>query len=773
MIDTTVALSQNIFQMTTNVLSRITELVDIASVILIVLNPDETVAFINKKGCDTLECEAGEVVGKNYFDNFIESKRRTELKSIFKAIVDGEAEPSASFENPVVTKSGALRDVKWTNSYLKDEKGKVIAVISSGEDITDRRREEAFTNAINERIADVIVINDIEGKITYVSQSVYKQLGFYAQELIGKSMIDFVHPDDRKEVMDRFFEMLNNPGKLVFSRHRVRTSFSDYKWIEGEARNMLQDPNIKGFLNNFREIGERIALEERFRVLFEQSLNPKMIVGYRGIIECNAAAVKILGARNRGELIGKMPSSLSPEYQEDGMLSTEKAMQMNLIAQQKGHHRFDWLHKTFNGDLLQVEVTVSALPSLGKDIALVSWHDLTERKMFEKQLLEAKQRAEEASKAQEQFLSTMSHEIRTPLNAIIGFSKLLLEESPREDQKGSLEALHFSSEHLLALINDVLDYSKIQAGGITLENQTFSLSRLVEGIVKSFDNVVTEKGIQIQLKVDQQIPAHIVGDQVRLAQVLTNLIGNAIKFTKEGTVKIDLQLVNDANQQVDLKFSVSDTGIGISKDKLSMIFDQFSQASTDTTRKYGGTGLGLSISKKLVELMGGKIEVESVLGKGSQFCFTLRFLKASEKANDVDKDVATKAYNPLNMRLLLVEDNEINQLVVSKFLAKWAVRVDIAESGADGIKKAKEVAYDAILMDLHLPDIDGYETARTVRENGYSGEIIALTAAVLFDVKEKVLQNGMNDIVGKPFKPEDLYDKLQQIANRRKLQGQA
>lgn len=387
---------------------------------------------------------------------------------------------------------------------------------------------------------------------------------------------------------------------------------------------------------------------------------------------------------------------------------------------------------------------------------------LLERKQYEALIWESKEKAESASKAKEHFLSAMSHEIRTPLNAIIGMTHILLQENPKPGQIDNLNTLKFSGENLLVLLNDVLDINKIESGKLFLDQSDFNLKELLESIKNALSYSFKEKGIECDVFYDDKLPEVVMGDSMRIAQILNNLLSNAIKFTDQGAIKVSVENRGLSEDAVNIHFSVSDTGIGMSQEEQKRIFERFTQAKTSTARDYGGSGLGLSIIKGLLELMGSTIELESAEGKGSTFSFELK-LPLSELKNESVNTVSMPNLEKVsinNVSVLLVEDNKVNQVVSSKFLHNWGITVSLANNGEEAIALFKERHFDIILMDLQMPVMDGYKATKIIREMDTEIPILALTASVRIGQKNRAMQVGMNDFLIKPLTPHDLYLKL-------------
>ncbi|MFC0516113.1 ATP-binding protein [Mucilaginibacter angelicae] len=393
------------------------------------------------------------------------------------------------------------------------------------------------------------------------------------------------------------------------------------------------------------------------------------------------------------------------------------------------------------------------------------------------QMETAIEKSEKSAQAKSEFLSTMSHEIRTPLNAVIGMSNLLMMSGPRPDQRENLEILKFSANNLLAIVNDVLDFSKIESGKVVFENIRFNLIELMNNICGGQILKAEEKGLLFKLDVDRSLKNKVLfGDPTRITQIIFNLVSNAIKFTPQGNIWVRVTCVEDRHNTVTVNFSVRDTGIGIEKENLENIFEPFTQESLATTREYGGTGLGLAIVKRLLELQGLQITVNSIMGHGSEFSFNLEFPVSTEVAPEVVAAPLARqsAENALAcLRVLIAEDNMVNVMLMKKLLSKWNINPTIAENGERAVEFMQYGNFDIVLMDLQMPVMNGFDASKEIRKMAdpkKSGvPIIALTASALFDIKEQVYEAGMNDYVSKPFKPDDLLEKLNNYAVKKKV----
>ena len=393
-------------------------------------------------------------------------------------------------------------------------------------------------------------------------------------------------------------------------------------------------------------------------------------------------------------------------------------------------------------------------------IAFVFFHSLILSYRFAQTLNLAKERAESAAKAKTEFLSMMSHEIRTPLNAVIGLTNILVEDNPKESQVESLNTLKFSAENLLVIINDILDYNKIEAGKIEFEPYPVNLATLVSSVKQTLQVKALNKGISFGIDLDRELPAKVLCDPTRMSQIITNLTENAIKFTRQGSVIIRAKLTQCTSDTASVKFSVEDTGIGIPAEKLDTIFERFTQARGSTTREFGGTGLGLSITKRLLELQGVSIHVKSEEGVGTTFTFEQQFPLASTNVTSPATEVTAGNQSLAGKRVLLVEDNAVNVLVATKFLTKWGLELDYAVNGQLALDRVGQGTYDVILMDLEMPVMDGCTAARRMRSTGVTTPIIAITATATLETRDRILASGMNSFVPKPFKPSTLHSEI-------------
>jgi PAS domain S-box-containing protein len=523
-----------------------------------------------------------------------------------------------------------------------------------------------------------------------------------------------------------------------------------------------------------RDSSKRIAAEasaleseKKYRTIIEDAGDVVFTNNYQGIFTfINSRASELTGYKPE-ELIGKHFSSIiAPEW-----IDSAKAFYYNQFKKRIATTLFEFQVITKDGKRKWVEQTV-VLISRGEEVG--DFHcivrDITTRKEMEQQLTAAKEKAEEATKAKEMFLASMSHEIRTPMNGVIGMANLLSGTNLDSEQKEYTDAIIDSAQRLLVIINDILDLSKINAGKVSLNYEPFDIKEVLKTVNATLAVRAKEKNITLNTTIDNTIPGKVVGDAVRLSQVLWNLAGNAVKFTERGSVDISLKKLPSEHGKVKLAFSIKDSGIGIAPERLPYIFDPFVQADKKITHLYGGTGLGLDIAQKIVQLQGGNITVESEPGKGSTFSFVLEFNEYAQA--DVQADVLTEKPKDLKgIKILFVEDNKVNQQVGSRMLGKWGAVVEVADNGKIAVDMLQKNSYDLAIMDLQMPEMDGIETSIYIRNKLHiassSLPIIAMTASVFRGEYEKCIAAGMNDYLSKPFTPDVLYGKISGLISKK------
>ena len=662
--------------------------------------------------------------------------------------------------------------------------------------------EKALLEHLIDAAPEAIVLTDFDGRIMRINQGFTELFGYEADEAMNRMIDDLVVPDELREEAVKIDEtaLATGTGYLetirkdrhgnrinvsliassVISNDQTIAFLGIYRDITREIKSRLmqeiqynistvalQDSDIFDIYPTIvREIGKLWNVYNFFIALYNRdkdTLTFPFFADERDHFQETAAKNTLTGwvIRNNKAVL----------LDENDILKIEKTGAISLV----GSPCKIWMgvplrmddevigaiclqdYKSidaFNNDDLQV------FEFIANQIVLT----LQRRRMLDN-LITARKRAEEAAFSKQQFMSTMSHEIRTPLNEVIGITNLLYQSDPREDQMDYINTLRFSANHLLSLVNDILDYNKMEAGKIVFEKTEFDLASMLEDIRRSYSHRAQEKGIYFALEKSPDLPVTLIGDPIRLNQILSNLLSNAMKFTSRGGITLKASVREKQEGKALVEFSVADTGIGIAPEKLDEIFESYAQASADTTRKYGGTGLGLAICKRLIDLQGGTIGVSSEPDRGSEFTFSIEYTvpatepKAAERtgASDSMKELAGK-------RILVAEDNKINFFVANKFLESWGVKVTHVENGALALEEIKRQEFDLILMDLHMPVMDGIEATRLIRSspdrNISQIPIVALTAAVMSEAHDKIENLAINDYVLKPFKPKDLYDRI-------------
>jgi PAS domain S-box-containing protein len=472
------------------------------------------------------------------------------------------------------------------------------------------------------------------------------------------------------------------------------------------------------------------------------------------VISVNSSVERVLGFTPQ-EVIGKSIIDLTVDNHD----SVTKNMLNDISENEAVVKNFEDRFLNFKKDFQWLECRVSKK----NDLLMMNLSDVTLKKNYTNELIRSRDIAEHARKLKESFLANMSHEIRTPINGVIGMVTILKDTELDEYQRKVIEMVDVSSQSLLGVVNDILDLSKIEAGKFSIVRAEVDIRQLMRNVCDMLKFKADEKSVSVLSSIDEAIPQFIIADSLRLTQILTNLMSNAIKFTQNGFVKLRVSMFNRHNNRASISFMVEDSGIGIPYDKLNIIFDSFAQAEADTANKYGGTGLGLTIAKKLAELKGGDITVKSTVGKGSIFTFTNDFTLVHDKHNMQQNDIVIEPFET-RLKILLAEDNFINQFAATTILKKWNIEVDVAENGAIALEMLSTNDYDLILMDTYMPVMGGFEATRKIRTE-FTGKkqnipIISLSAAVLEEEVRQAQEVGMNAQVSKPLNPKLLYAEI-------------
>lgn len=612
-------------------------------------------------------------------------------------------------------------------------------------------------------VTNGVVINNEKNEILWVNKAFETLTGYTLNDVKGKKLRHVI----TGEATDR--QMLEYAGLQASNKSSFTIEILAYNknqeeiWLSVVNSVILNEQEeIVKSIEIIKDITERKKTELELKTLSEAVTKSAVGVMIRNgedqVMWMNNALEEILGWKLE-ELKGAV---LNKEF--IGEL-TDLQLYSNARKRLINKQSYDIEIVLYRKDKTPVWLSVYSNPLLNEqgkvERQLSIFMDITVRKKAEQELIRTREEAVQLSRAKETFISVMSHEIRTPINAIIGMSRILLEENPAQYQLENLNILKFSSENLLTLVNDVLDFTKIETGNMSLESVPVNLKELAKRTLHTLEFKLDGKNFKLALYFDEKIPDYVLADSTRLYQIMMNLLGNAVKFTEKGEVKLSLSLEKENQETVTIKFCVSDTGIGIPENKLTSIFEAYSQASTDTTRKYGGTGLGLSITKKLIELHHSTIQVKSELGVGSQFSFTINFTRT---IYDMPKAVSTPVQENLPGLVLVADDNLINRTLAKKVLSKWAIETDLAENGQQVYEMVQQKDYDLILMDLHMPVMDGLEATKKIRllsaEKYKTLPIIALTGSVFGLDLEDLHQDGLTDHFLKPYTPEGLYNKI-------------
>jgi PAS domain S-box-containing protein len=911
---------------------------DVAGVILVVIEESQRVSLINKKGCEVLGYREEEIIGANWFDMFLPESERDRVKGVFARLMAGEVEPIEYFENRILPKSGEEKIIGWRNTLLRDEAGNIIGTLSSGEDITERKRAEEAVRESEERlsatlrsIGDGVISTDASGKVvslnaaaemltgwscseatghpvtevfrvingktkgvaenpvwralqegctvisltdhpmligregterliadscapisgiggtvvgavlvfrdvtedyrriaeiresrerfaqiaaqsreliwevdsqgiyTYVSLTCSLLLGYSEDEVVGKLHFYDLHPEEGREEFRR-------EAFKIFEQKLPFTDFNNrFVGKDGQVFDVLtngipildDDGNLLGYRGSNKDITEQRKSEEALRLHNEEVArerrNLQMIfdsvqIGL-ALIDADAVIRRAnddfagLAGRQVEEILMRRPgealscASLYLTHQRCGETPNCKTcpvrvlltrvlregisvwgVEVNKELVRDGEPRSAWLN--INGSPLTID---------GSPHVLLSVIDITSRKNMELSLAQAKEAAEAADRAKSGFLANMSHEIRTPMNGVIGMIGLLLDTGLTPEQHQYAQIVRSSGESLLSLLNDILDFSKIEARKLELETMDFDLRTTLEDIAEMLAIKAQKKGLEMVCLIAPETPSWLRGDPGRLRQIIVNLGENAVKFTHQGGVTIQARLAAEDGRCATLRFSITDTGIGIPKDKLSILFSPFTQVDSSTTRKYGGTGLGLAISKQLAQMMGGQIGAESEEGQGSTFWFTAVFEKQAVAQMHEPQPLADLK----GLKALVVDAHDTNRLLVTKLLTSWGCRPVEAADGKSALAMLVQSARDGdpfqvMLIDNLMPDMDGAELGRRIKENAeiQNTRLVMMTSLGQRGDAARLEKIGFSGYLTKPLRQSQLHECLALVMGR-------
>ncbi len=666
------------------------------------------------------------------------------------------------------------RDLATTvnnNKYIGITSHTLSKIYLQADDLVNASRENEKAISIQKTTTDTEGL----GQSYITSSDIALRKGDYAKaEEYVTLASDQLTNKNRPQLLAKLY---SNKGVILHSQKEYQKAIDQYDLAINQSRfsknNYLLATNLsqKGktllLLDNLKEAdltikeAQEISAQENFPEILQETYKTASEIAQKQNNDEEAAKQMMLYQDLQKELSPTQLVKILPienNKAEEALISQN--LTKDITREQQGRMQGKMLGKV----LIISMVTILSLLilSLYKNNNLrAKANELLQAKNTE--LIIAKDNAEKASMVKAQFLSTITHELRTPMYAVTGLTHLLLSENPTEEQKKHLDSLKFSGEYLLSLINNILDLNKLEANKVEVEQTAFNLKKRIEDVLFALEKSAKDKGNNLNFEFDPDIPSELLGDPLMISQILINLVGNAVKFTRDGNVFVRVQKIKETNQNIALHFEIEDSGEGISKKKQKNIFQNFTQGSVAINRKFGGTGLGLSIVKNLLDLLNSKITLESTLGKGSKFSFDIEYnlsqLSAEEKnPHNIIYDVDYVALE--NRKILVVEDNKINQMITRKILEKNKMICDVADNGEIAVEKVRTGHFDLVLMDIHMPGISGIEATEQIRLFNKEIPILALTAVTIDENIDSFHEAGLNDIIPKPYKVEEFFQKI-------------
>lgn len=706
--------------------------------------------------------QRNEILGRNAYDMIVSKYK--EVYSDDYSIFEGTGKIEC------ITKYGKNVLCEWYNTLLFDNQGEISGMVSLVEDITSLEITQAELHKSRQKLSFHFRQNplayiewDKDFNVLNWNPSAERIFGFSSEDIAGWPVMDNLIRDDQERV--DFKNMWKNCSEkkecFTFSGKSITKKGHEIICEWYNAPLISQEGDVNGYSSLVMDITEKIDAQEaltrnerKYMDLVESTGTGFIITDLKGnFLDANPETCRIIGFCESSSLIGR---NLSEWLSEDGAALFSQSVNECLSGAKV--RVIDVTVMNRNGYSIPVEISMTATYDKAVRIAGI-FKDISARKRLEDELIAARMAAEDAAKAKSSFLANMSHEIRTPLNGVIGMSYLLSETKLDREQTECVENICHSAEILLSLIEDILDFSKIEAGKIILDPEPFSLANLAGELCSTMKFQAQQKGIGLHYEYSGNPAELFMGDSTRVRQILMNLLGNALKFTHEGFVKLKINPQKKVDGDTEIYMEVSDTGIGIRKDVIHSLFDKFTQADSSINRKYGGSGLGLSICSELLKLMGSRLQVESEEGRGSKFFFTLFLPTTSEAARTTDTDSVELVIEG-RRRVLVVEDNRMNQILAQKFFARLGCEVTVASDGFEAIKICSETPFDIIFMDIQMPGLDGFQTTAEIKRINANIPVIAMTANALKGDREKCLESGMIDYVAKPIRKSRIVEIL-------------